>query len=150
MPDSPHGRDLRKGRYSETGRVYFVTFTTSGRRPVFRNFDCARVLIGVLHDEPRVESLAFVVMPDHAHWLLGLTGETPLRAVMKSVKGRSAHRLNRLLGHRGRFWQPGFYDHALRRDEDVVSIARYIVANPLRARLVKRLGDYPHWDAVWL
>jgi hypothetical protein len=29
-------------------------------------------------------------------------------------------------------------------------LARYIVANPLRAGLVEHLGDYPHWDAVWL
>jgi len=28
--------------------------------------------------------------------------------------------------------------------------ALYIVANPLRAGLVERLGDCPHWDAVWL
>ena len=30
------------------------------------------------------------------------------------------------------------------------AMARYIVANPLRARMVERLGDYPLWDAVWL
>ena len=35
-------------------------------------------------------------------------------------------------------------------DEDLKKTARYIVANPLRAGLVKRLGDYPHWDALWL
>jgi len=29
-------------------------------------------------------------------------------------------------------------------------IARYIVANPLRAGLVSRVGDYPLWDACWL
>ena len=29
-------------------------------------------------------------------------------------------------------------------------VARYIVANPLRAGLVERVGDYPYWDAVWL
>jgi hypothetical protein len=29
-------------------------------------------------------------------------------------------------------------------------VARYIVANPLRAGLVEHLGDYPLWDAVWL
>ncbi|MFM2004374.1 MAG: hypothetical protein RLZZ09_29 [Pseudomonadota bacterium] len=29
-------------------------------------------------------------------------------------------------------------------------IARYNVVNPLRAGLVDRIGDYPHWDAAWL
>ncbi len=31
-----------------------------------------------------------------------------------------------------------------------LAIARYIVANPLRAGLVKKLGDYPYWDSIWL
>ena len=35
-------------------------------------------------------------------------------------------------------------------DEDLVAVARYIVANPVRAGLVKNVRDYPHWDAVWL
>jgi putative transposase len=47
-------------------------------------------------------------------------------------------------------WQRGFHDHALRKEEDIVSVARYIVANPVRDGLVRRIGDYPHWDAVWL
>ena len=42
------------------------------------------------------------------------------------------------------------YDHALRKDEDVKKIARYIIANPLRAGLVEKIEDYPYWDAVWL
>jgi len=29
-------------------------------------------------------------------------------------------------------------------------MARYIVMNPKRAGLVERVGDYPHWDAIWL
>jgi putative transposase len=29
-------------------------------------------------------------------------------------------------------------------------IARYIVANPLRAGLVAKVGDYALWDACWL
>ncbi|MGH8412134.1 MAG: REP-associated tyrosine transposase, partial [Pseudomonas sp.] len=38
----------------------------------------------------------------------------------------------------------------IRRDEDLPAVARYIVANPLRAGLVEKIGDYPLWDAVWL
>jgi putative transposase len=38
----------------------------------------------------------------------------------------------------------------LRNEESVIDAARYIIANPLRAGLVKRVGDYPLWDAVWL
>ncbi|MFB6261862.1 MAG: transposase, partial [Thiohalorhabdaceae bacterium] len=47
-------------------------------------------------------------------------------------------------------WQPGFHDRAIRREEDLEAVARYVVANPLRAGLVDRIADYPHWDAAWL
>ena len=36
------------------------------------------------------------------------------------------------------------------KDEDLKSIARYIVANPLRAELAQEIGEYPHWDSIWL
>jgi REP element-mobilizing transposase RayT len=93
--------------------------------------------------------LAWVVMPDHLHWLVRL--ETlSLSALMRNVKGRSARRLNQHLDLTGPFWQAGFHDRALREEEDLRLMARYIVANPIRAGLVERVGDYPLWDAIWL
>ena len=45
---------------------------------------------------------------------------------------------------------PGFHDHALREEENLLHAARYIVANLKRAGLVQRVSDYPYWDAIWL
>ncbi len=89
------------------------------------------------------KTLAFVVMPDHLHWLLELRQESLSRLVGR-VKSITAKRIG------GRVWQDGFHDRALRKEEDLRAMARYVVANPLRAGLVERIGDYPHWDAVWL
>jgi hypothetical protein len=47
-------------------------------------------------------------------------------------------------------WAPTFHDHALRKDEDLLQAARYIVMNPVRAGLSRRVGDYPYWNCVWL
>ena len=91
----------------------------------------------------RAETLAFVLMPDHFtgcwRWERALAV-----ALVRAVKAVSAHRV------RQRIWQDGFHDHALRAEEDVIAVARYVVANPVRAGLVSRVGDYPHWDAAWL
>jgi len=89
-------------------------------------------------------TLAFVLMPDHLHWLMRLTNERQLSEVVGTIKSVSAHLLNE------KIWQAGFHDHALRKEEDIEGTARYIVANPLRAKLVDKIGDYPHWDAIWL
>jgi REP element-mobilizing transposase RayT len=91
-------------------------------------------------------------MPDHFHGLLRLNNSPPddLSQVMKFVKGQSGRMINKHLDRSGKLWQTGFHDHALRNEEDRLHIARYIVANPLRAGLVGCLADWPHWDSVWL
>lgn len=129
------------------GQIYLITTVTENRQPVFQNFNAARSLILLLRDEQqlgRADTLAFVIMPDHLHWLMALTSPAPLARIMKSLKALSAKNMGRPI------WQPGFHDHALRKEEDLKAVARYIIANPLRAGLVSNIGDYPHWDALWL
>ena len=103
-----------------------------------------------LHDEDDVVSLAWVVMPDHLHWMIQLNDRWPLARVVKTLKARSAFAINRHLRQQGSLWQRAYYDHAARQDEDIRQIARYIVANPLRAGLVRDIGSYPHWDCIWM
>jgi REP element-mobilizing transposase RayT len=88
-------------------------------------------------------------MPDHVHLLVQLDSES-LNAFVRRLKAGSARLLNQHIGSSGRFWQAGFHDHALRREESIIGAARYVVANSLRAGLVERMGEYSFWDAVWL
>jgi REP element-mobilizing transposase RayT len=148
----PGYRALRRGRYSQPGGIYFVTTVTKQRIPWFQVFEFARLLCRELEHPDGVldaQNLCWVVMPDHLHLLLQLENE-PLGRVMNRLKSRTAVILNREIGRSGSFWEPGFHDHALRREEDMRGIARYIVANPLRAGLVTKIGDYPFWNARWL
>ena len=138
---------LRRGRVSISGQIYHIIAATRQRAPIFSDFGHARIAIRVLMQEDKlgsVSTLAFVLMPDHLHWLVQLGDRDDIRKVVGRVKSLIARRLDAAV------WQPGFYDHALRKEEDIATVARYIVANPLRAGLVSSLGDYPHWDAIWL
>ncbi|HEN8709518.1 MULTISPECIES: transposase [Pseudomonas] len=143
---------LRRGRFSEPGRLYMLTTITHQRKPLFRDFHHARLVVKHLRVSDDIQdcrSLAWVVMPDHLHWLIELK-EVTLGTLMRKFKSRTAIALRKAgVGHKP-IWQPGYQDHALRREECVVHVARYIVANPLRAGLVRSIRDYPHWDAVWL
>ncbi len=69
---------------------------------------------------------------------------------MQRFKSRSAKAVNAFVGNGGQVWQRGYHDLAVRSDEDVRQLARYVVANPLRAGMVQRVGDYSMWDAIWL
>src|SRR5687768_15768070 len=94
--------------------------------------------------------IAWVLMPDHFHGLLQIGDDTTLSQAMRLFKGRVASSANPLMGRTGQLWQHGFHDHALRREDDLQNIARYIVLNPVRAGLVRRAADYPFWSADWV
>ena len=149
----PHAKDLRRGRFSETGHYYLVSTVTRNRIQIFTSLACARAVVQAMHamDEMgQCETLAWVLMPDHLHWLFVLQNAR-LPDLVGQMKQAAASKINRLYDQLGPpVWQPGFHDRLLRQEEDIVDIARYIVANPLRAGLVVRVGDYPYWDAVWL
>ena len=154
MVDKFHGHNLRKGRVSLQGQIYLVTAVTHQRQPVFSDICAGRI---VVHEIRRsvllgdTDTLAFVVMPDHLHWMFSLAGSRTLSSVVGAVKRHFARQINEVSLRAGKHvWQRGFHDHALRREEDVMQVARYIVANPLRAGLVSRIGDYPLWDVAWL
>jgi len=143
---------LRKGRFSGEGQIYVLTTNTFDREAFFADWRVGRLVVRELmrtEEEAWLDSFAWVVMPDHFHWLVQLrTGS--LAAVMRRTKSRSSQAVNRLLGRSGQLWQQGFHDRAIRKEEDLLALARYIVRNPVRAGLVSRVGDYPLWGAVWV
>lgn len=89
-------------------------------------------------------------MPDHWHGVVQLGERDDLSTIINRAKSAMAKARNRVTGNRGRVWERGYHDHALRRDEDLVKIARYVVSNPVRAGLVQSVRRYPFWDAVWI
>jgi REP element-mobilizing transposase RayT len=152
MPELSSSHRLRIGRYAEQNRIYLLTANTLKREPVFRDYPLGRMIVHQFkqaQEQGFVDSLAFVVMPDHFHWLIQLQ-KGSLGQLMCQTKSLSARSINEATGRTGSLWQQGFHDRALRREEGLVKLARYIVANPLRAGLVEKLGDYPLWDAIWV
>ena len=143
-------RLLRRGRVSIENQVYLITSTTHGRRPHFSELGVARAVCRAIGLETWATTVCFVVMPDHLHWLMSLEGGADLSRVIGRVKSISARWAKQSGVIQDRVWQPGFHDRALRRGEDLRSVARYVVANPLRAGLVRSIREYPHWDAIWL
>jgi REP element-mobilizing transposase RayT len=152
LPRNVGQRNLRKGRRSLANQMYHITTVTAARRKFFSDLVAARFVVQALlrlERSGRAATMAFVVMPDHLHWLFRLPEDSEISSTVGSMKSQSSGLINRQLGRSGAVWQTGFHDRALRRDEDIIQIARYIVANPLRAGLVGDIRRYPHWDSIW-
>jgi REP element-mobilizing transposase RayT len=143
----PQGKRLRTGRVSLPHHIYLVTAVTQSRARIFVQHPAAAIAAQCFYANTvtrHADTLAFVVMPDHIHWLMQLKGNASLSEAVRLYKAR----VSLLLG--GRIWQRGFHDHALRAEENLANTARYLVANPLRAGLCNKIGDYPYWNAIWL
>ena len=146
------GNALRRGRFSEAGRIYLPTTVTHERRALFQDLALGRRVVEQMRetqDTGLAHTLCWVLMPDHLHWMIQLEAGSLDRLVQR-FKSRSAKRVNAYLGKHGQVWQKGYHDRTVRAEEDIRQLARYVVANPLRAGLVRRVGDYPLWDAIWL
>ena len=109
------------------------------RRPVFRNDGLAAPLFALVADHS--QTLACCLMPDHLHWLIA--DARSMRQLVHSFKSYSTYAA-RTLGHREKLWQRSYWDHVLRREEDLRQVAEYIVQNPIRSGLVEDVSGYPY------
>ena len=134
-------------------RIHHVVVATRRGQRYFEPFASACVAARAFTD-PRAlgdaRLLAWVLMPDHAHWLLQPGERETLAQVVSRMRARSGQAVNRLRGEKRPVWASSWDDRVLHDGEDPRAMARFIVANPLRAGLVRALADYPFWDAEWL
>ena len=92
------------------------------------------------------QRFAWVIMPNHVHVVMRPL--RPLPAVMRWIKGSTAHSANLLLKRTGQpFWQYETYDHVIRNSDELNRVIRYVERNPVRAGLAITIEDWP-WSSA--
>jgi REP element-mobilizing transposase RayT len=105
-----------------------------------RNPRCAETVLSALDhfDGSRYELAAWCIMPNHVHVAVSPLAKVPLASILHTWKSFTARRCKDVLGlsHDGSpFWQPEYYDHLVRDVIDFDHQVRYILNNPIKARL---------------
>ena len=114
--NSPHQRNLRKGRFSERGRAYSLTKCVVPGITLTEDPFISKLLIDAffwMDSQKRFSIGAFVIMPDHYHMVLILNGRNTLFGVMKSLGSYTSRKINQRSGTSGNIWQRGYYDRAI-------------------------------------
>lgn len=152
-PELRGGLRLPLAVYAQVGRIFSVTIGTRDRRAVFEDHVFGRRSVELLR-RLRIERgnpvYAYCLMPDHVHLLVGPSASSSVVDLVGAWKSLCA-RAFWTVGGRGTPWQEGFYDRALRREEDLRRAVLYILRNPVREGLVVDYRDYPlsgslEWD----
>ncbi len=145
----PYPEHLRGFSYVGYGR-YFLTFCTYKRRHQFERSERVHLVRDQFlraSTDQCCEIFAYCFMPDHVHMLVEAAREdADLKRFIKSAKQLSGYYFKQRWQQT--LWQRYAYEHVLRDEEVTAAIARYIVENPVRARLVTDPLDYPHWGSA--
>jgi putative transposase len=151
---SPANQRLFNELYTCANQVYFITIRAHNNRSPFVRHDLNTLILDALREEQerlRCAVFTYCLMPDHLHFLLSPRMDGI--SVLKFTDGYKGKATNRCwtAGWRGRLWQPRYYDHVVRKEENLYSIAEYILNNPVRKKLVACPEDWPwsgHMNAL--
>lgn len=147
-------------RWREKGATYFFTVVTYRRQHILTGALSRRLLRAAVKGVRRrlpFAMPAIVLLPDHLHciWTLPLDDDDfPER--WRQIKGRFSHDYLSAGGRdwdvterqkregRAGVWQPRYWEHRIRDDDDYVRHRDYIHLNPVKHGYVDRPGDWPY------
>jgi len=89
----------------------------------------------ILHD--------YCLMSNHFHLLIE-TKIDNLSLFMKHINSNYAIYANKKQNRSGHFWQGRFYSRYITNDDYYYTLIRYIEQNPIGAKIVKKVGEYPY------
>jgi putative transposase len=130
--------------YADPGNACSITIATINRTPFFRNNSVAVAVLDALRQRARATGVkihAYCLMPDHCHLVCEPSPGTDIVTFVGGFKSLSRRFANQA-GAPGPIWQRSFFDHFLRREEQLEDVARYVLENPIRAGLVEDWRQY--------
>jgi REP element-mobilizing transposase RayT len=136
--------ELHVCRWSSPEIRYFITMCTSDHGCCLNAPSVQGEILDAVKRSDTLgdtDTFAFVVMPDHIHWLVRLGHRLSLGRTIARLKAES--RLG-LAGIKMR-WQRDFFEHRLRAEESAEDYGRYVFLNPYRAGLLELNGCWGGW-----
>ena len=152
-------------RLEFAGALYHLTARGNARADIFLDDADRRLFLELLGKEITQQGwrcYAYCLMSNHYHLLIE-TPEANLVSGMRRFNGVYTQAFNRRHGRVGHVFQGRYKSIVVDKDSYGLELCRYIVLNPVRARMVKRdwawssyratagYGPQPAWlDAAWV
>lgn len=129
--------------------VHVIMGTYLGRAVFEHDARFGETVIRTLREstvERGVQLYCYCLMPDHLHFVAAVQpGGSDIATFVSFFKAQ----ITRATKGRGlaRLWQRSFYDHVIRKSEDLQEVCLCVVSNPVRKGLVDEWRSYPF---AWL
>jgi len=127
---------------------YHVMNRGRARQKIFHDahyFEAFLTCLAEAHQRFGLQILSYCLMDNHYH-LLVKTPEANLGRAMRHINGVYTQRYNRLKKTDGSLFRGRYKAICVEEDSYQLQLSRYIHQNPLEARMVKKIEDYP-WSS---
>jgi putative transposase len=132
----------------DDGLVYHVINRGNNRQAVFRkeaDYLAFLKALRELKERKPFELYGYCLLGNHFHLLIRPRAATISR-ILQSLLVSHTQRYHRHYQSGGHVWQGRFKSPVIQNDEHLLTVLRYIEANPLRAKLVRRAENY-RWSS---
>jgi len=135
---------LKKELYQKPELLCSVTICSRDKKQIFCNHkftEESMTLLKKMSCKNDIPIYAYCFMPDHLHLLLSASLKKGIIAFIREFKSLSI-KIAWKYKFEGSIWQKSFYDHFLRKEEDLKTTCLYILNNPVRAGWVQNYKEY--------
>ena len=141
MPRAPR-------RLTETG-IYHIITRGNNKQDLFferEDFEFYLRLIHSMKTDYDFHLYHYCLMTNHTHLLMRFRTQEAFQKVMQRINLTYAKRYRKLRHYHGHVFQDRFKSIPIESDSYLLECGRYIERNPLKAKIVHDLKDYP-WSS---
>ena len=143
----------RPPRTAPGGSIFHVLNRAQGKRTMFhhdRDYLAFERVLGEVEERVPMRVLAWCLMPNHWHLLLWPREDGDLSKYMRLLTLTHTQRVHAYRGSTGtgHVYQGRYKSFVVKSDAHCLTVARYVEANALSAKLVRRAEDW-RWSSLW-
>jgi len=132
--------------FPEVGFLHVISRGNNHRKLFFRPCDYKiyyRLLLKLKHEES-VRIFHYCFMPNHVHFLVGITEKSDLSEFMKRANLKYFYHYRKKFTYVGHLWQGRFKSKLIDDEAYFIQCGKYIELNPVRANMVDTPEAYPY------
>lgn len=138
----------RKPREHFPGAIYHTILRGNNRRDIFFYNEDRRKFYSLLEEGVsrfayRIH--AFCLMTNHVHLAIEIS-DIPISKIMQNLAFRYAQWINKKFNQIGHLFQGRYKAILVQNQSQLADLCRYIHLNPLKAKMIENLDDYP-WSS---
>ncbi|UCC39536.1 MAG: transposase [Candidatus Aminicenantes bacterium] len=135
----------RGARGLSEGSIYHVLNRGNGKQEVFHKDQDFVVFIRIMKEAKKrypLNIFAYCLMPNHFHIVLKPNRANHLSNWIQLLMTSHVRRYHNHYQTNGHIWQGRYKNFIIQRDEHLLTVLRYVEANPIRAGLVSSARDW--------